>query len=614
MFRVMVFICILLPGMPGFAASVSVADVARVSLDDAVQYLEDPDGTLRIEQVRDSGMSWQRNEDEAFNQGYSASIWWLHVQLVNDADDVRTRYLELGYAVLDRVDVFIFSGDDLLQQYTLGDLQPFAARPVENRFFVLPLMFQPGQTLDVYYRIDTETSVQAPLVLWQRDAFESHENRSNIAHGFYYGAMVMIAVYNLLIFLVLLDRSHFYYVCFVLSTPLFMASLSGQAYRYLWPEAVEWNDKAIPVFLGAAFLFSSLFIRHFLRVREWSRWVDNTVILVALISGGCMVLAFFTPYHFSVRVLVALGVVACLFDLAVGFMALSRRIPTAPYYVIAWMSFLVGAVLLALNKMDILPSNFVTEYSIQIGSMLEAVLLSFAMAERINQERRLRFEAQDDALRTSRRLNEELELRVRERTRALEVLNARLQELSHTDQLTGLKNRRYLEQVLEQEWVRCARYGHSLAFVMMDVDYFKPINDTFGHAAGDLCLQRVAQQVQNAVRWPTDLVARYGGEEFCMLLPETDAEGALDVAERLREAVEAMRVHYENKTLSITVSLGVCAVVPSDQNSIEHMLKCADLALYQAKESGRNRVVLHSAKQGGADVVPLLTRPVDPAT
>lgn len=613
MVRVAVLFCLLLLGMPVFAAAVPVADVARVSLDDAVQYLEDPEGTLRIEQVRDSATPWQLNGGDAFNQGYNSSVWWLHVQLANDNQEVRTRYLELGYAVLDRVDVFIFSGADLLQQYALGDLQPFAARPVDNRFFVLPLTFQAGQTLDVYYRIDTETSVQAPLSLWQRDAFESDENRSNIAHGFYYGAMVMIAVYNLLIFLVLLDRSHLYYVCFVLSTPLFMASLSGQAYRYLWPESVGWNDNAIPVFLGAAFLFSSLFIRRFLRVREWSRWADNTVILVAIISGSCMVLAFFTPYHFSIRILVALGVIACLFDLAVGFMALSQRIPTAPYYVIAWMSFLLGAVLLALNKMDFLPNNFVTEYAIQIGSMLEAVLLSFAMAERINQERRLRFEAQDEALRTTRRLNEELEARVRERTRELEVLNVRLQDLSNTDQLTGLKNRRYLEQALEQEWIRCARYGHSLAFIMMDVDFFKPINDTHGHAAGDLCLQRVAQQVQNAVRWPTDLVARYGGEEFCMLLPETDAEGARDMAERLREAVAGMRVRYENKTLSVTLSLGICAVVPSDQCSVEHMLKCADLALYQAKENGRNRVVVHSGKQGGADVVPLVRRPPDPA-
>ena len=138
MVRVAVLFCMLLLGTPVFAAAVPVADVARVSLDDAVQYLEDPDGTLRIEQVRDSGTPWQLNEGDTFNQGYNPSVWWLHVQLVNDADEVRARYLELGYAVLDRVDVFIFSASGVsaradpgcLFSYRHGNLSAGAADAV----------------------------------------------------------------------------------------------------------------------------------------------------------------------------------------------------------------------------------------------------------------------------------------------------------------------------------------------------------------------------------------------------------------------------------------------------------------------------------------------------
>lgn len=592
MWRVVLLLVLSWVWLPVQAEPLSLSDQSSLSLDSSARFVEDPQGHHSIDTVRRADVQWQQQGDSAFNKGYSASVWWLTLQLHNGLAHPASRYVELSYAVLDYVDVYVYDGERMLQSYSLGDLYPFSQRPIENRFFVIPLTWEAGQTLDIYYRIKTSTSVQAPLTLWKRDAFERQQNTSNIAQGLYYGAMLLIAVYNLLIYFLLWERSYLFYVLFVLSLPLFMASISGHAFHYLWPESVVWNDHAIPFFLALAFGSATLFARRFLQVKAWSIWLYKGLTFVSIFSFGCVAMSFFMPYYVSIHLLVPLGLFACVFVMSVGLMAWYKQVPNARHYVVAWLMFLLGGVMLALNKLNVLPTNVLTEYAARIGSVLEAVLLSFAMAERINVERKLRLEAQTEALNVTRRLNEELEARVKERTQALEVANARLEALSNTDQLTQLKNRRFLEKTLREEWHHCKRYVRELAVVMMDVDFFKKVNDKYGHPAGDACLKQVAERISGCTRWPSDQVARYGGEEFCMILPETDGAGARVVAERIREQIQAKPIITDNETFPVTMSLGICAGIPSDELTVEAMLKAADLALYQSKEAGRNRVTL----------------------
>ncbi|HVK98763.1 MAG TPA: diguanylate cyclase [Dongiaceae bacterium] len=599
MLRIMLLICLLWAGLGVARADAPIPSLAlsgegKVMLDNAVRYLQDAGGALTVDQVRQPGTVWQQNGEHAFKQGYNASAWWLHLRLSNPDSLAQQRMLELSYAVLDYVDAYVYSGDTQLQHYQMGDRYPYSQRPVESRLFVIPLQWEPGQTLDLYYRIQSSSSVQAPLVLWQDHAFSTFENNSTILQGFYYGAMVVIVIYNLLIFFMLWERSYFYYVGFVLSMPLFMAAFSGDGFRYLWPNNVAMNDHAIPVFLAASLMFGALFTRSFLRLNRLSNRLDKLVLTFAILGGSMMVVSPFLPYHITIKLLVPLGLFACMGDMLAGVVAWRRGVATARYYCIAWASFLTASMVLALNKLNFLPTNWFTEYSIQFGAVLEAVLLSFALAERINVERRLRYEAQTDALQVTRRLNEDLELRVHERTEELEKANRKLEELSQTDQLTGLKNRRFLDGALREEWNRCQRYQHSLSLLLLDIDFFKKVNDEHGHQTGDFCLQQVAKRIAISSRWPSDKVARYGGEEFCLLLPETDAAGAMIVAERIRAAIASEPIETDAGSLSVTVSLGVFTLIPDDNSSLEQLVHNADMALYTSKEHGRNRITQFS--------------------
>jgi diguanylate cyclase (GGDEF)-like protein len=176
-------------------------------------------------------------------------------------------------------------------------------------------------------------------------------------------------------------------------------------------------------------------------------------------------------------------------------------------------------------------------------------------------------------------------------TEQLNEANAKLQRLSATDGLTGIANRRMYDELAIREWRRCERMKKPLALVMIDVDHFKLFNDKYGHQTGDECLKAVAAQVGKAAPRATDLAARYGGEEFVLVLGETDTDGAKWIANRLRQQVSDLKIpHYATASRHVTISCGVAAIIPEGKYSLDVLLKSADHALYQAKETGRDRV------------------------
>jgi diguanylate cyclase (GGDEF)-like protein len=187
-------------------------------------------------------------------------------------------------------------------------------------------------------------------------------------------------------------------------------------------------------------------------------------------------------------------------------------------------------------------------------------------------------------------------------TRQLEEANETLQRLSSLDGLTGLANRRRLDEFLDLEWRRALRDRDWLSALMVDIDFFKAFNDAHGHQAGDDCLRRVAEVLSGVSQRPGDLAARYGGEEFVVVLTETDLDGALAVAETLRSRVEGLGIaNPESHSGVVTVSVGVAAVVPAPRSAVADLIEAADRALYGAKGAGRNRVALAGPAPAGVE-------------
>lgn len=175
----------------------------------------------------------------------------------------------------------------------------------------------------------------------------------------------------------------------------------------------------------------------------------------------------------------------------------------------------------------------------------------------------------------------------------LSETNQKLTYLNRYDSLTGVNNRAYFNEKYDLEWRRSQRSRGMIALLVIDIDHFKCVNDTFGHLAGDACLKHVAKIIVEAARRPTDDAFRYGGEEFMVLLANTDAQGAAHIGEIIRSKIEASEIVFDGKQISLTISAGVSAAIPEPGSTCDVLIACADRAMYQAKENGRNRVSVY---------------------
>lgn len=167
--------------------------------------------------------------------------------------------------------------------------------------------------------------------------------------------------------------------------------------------------------------------------------------------------------------------------------------------------------------------------------------------------------------------------------------NIELQRVATIDSLTGLYNRRYFDEKSSIEWARSMRDKIPLCIVLLDIDFFKQVNDIYGHAVGDEYLQKVSNALNGTLSRKTDMIARYGGEEFILLLPHTDTSGGVKIAEKMNNNVLDLKLPHPTLD-SVSISLGVCSVIPTAEFRLENLIKCADLALYSAKDKGRNRI------------------------
>ncbi|MEB3831834.1 PleD family two-component system response regulator [Phormidium sp. CCY1219] len=208
------------------------------------------------------------------------------------------------------------------------------------------------------------------------------------------------------------------------------------------------------------------------------------------------------------------------------------------------------------------------------------------------------------------RLRQEIEKR-RHAEDALQQANQQLKELVCVDGLTQVANRRHFDEYLQKQWQRSQQDCSPLSLVLCDIDFFKNYNDTFGHLAGDACLQRVAKAIYRAVNRPNYLVARYGGEEFVVILPASNIRNALRVAKRIQHEIQQLHIHHPASAVSpfVTLSLGIASTIPRDRDCLNDLIHRADKALYRAKKEGRNRYCIDLLRSPPRDPQPCINPP-----
>ncbi|TYC58210.1 diguanylate cyclase [Marinobacter sp. BW6] len=535
--------------------------------------------------------AWQTfGSGEVFNRGFSDGSFWLKVDI---PPKPANRVLEIGYPLLDKVSVHWVLNGELIQTHHTGDTLPFNSRPIHHRNFVF-LVPSNTEPVTAFVRVQTLGSVQIPLEVIPSAEFLANEQLSYGWQTMFLGIIVAMALYNLFLFVIVRHSTYLWYVLTVVFTGLVQLNFNGLLFQWLWPNAPGINRYfTIPVICFA--LFSAIiFAIRFLNIRSYSLRSYRFLQWVLTAIFACFVFSLFGSYQTGIVLVSGIAAVVTPAAWLIGFLVWRKGQVLGGFYMLAWTPLLIGHLILAVSKLGIMPRSFLTEFMPQIGVAMEVVLLSFALAYRINLERRKRHEAQEQALAIQQEANQTLEMRVQERTDELERANERLKAISLTDGLTHVANRRRFDEKLSDEWKRAQRQGHPLSLLMLDIDHFKRVNDELGHLVGDDCLTEVAAICSSEIQRSGDLLARYGGEEFSILLPATPEEGAVRVAERVRQAVARSPVHSGERVapVSLTISVGVACLVPDPDMEPQELIRQADEALYAAKESGRNNVTV----------------------
>lgn len=587
-------------------SAVSVASMEADSQVPELEVLEDATHLLTFDSVREQAANrWMFAGQAVPSFGFSRNVYWVRFSHANVAAKKQRLYVEVGYPLLSDVTLYQWNGERLVSERRLGSRKPFSERPVQHRHLIFPITLPASGAHDFYLRIESASAVQIPVTLWKRAAFHAHDQYVTLQQGVYYGLVCVMVLYSLFLCWQMRDRVYAWFVLFMGTFSLTQLTLSGYAFQLLWPQSPGWNQISLVVLIPVMVAVGCMFAQRALQLQTHAPRFYRLANVLAVAAMMLALGGLLYPYQMMIRLDASLVIIACLTAFyASHFQWWRKKQPFAGYFALAWSVFLLGAVFLALNKLAIVPRTLETELAAQVGSAIAIVLWSFALAERASALAREQLEiernnrvASEQLLQLQQETSSLLEHQFKSRTRELndaleevQLLNAELTEISHTDQLTGARNRRFMDAFLVRELKRARRFQRPLSMMMIDIDHFKAVNDTYGHPVGDLCLKRVMQMVTAQLRRCHDEVCRYGGEEIAVIMPDTPLQGVMIQANRIREAVAAMHIEYGDTQIRLTVSIGVSCSDGDKHEEPLALITAADQALYQAKRAGRNRV------------------------
>ena len=578
-----------------------------------LSYLKETEGkALDFRTVAQTSLDEWQSVSSPINLGMDTKVHWFSM-IVSPTQSTGSRYLlHIDYPLIDHLDVAVFSqlGSSPVVTYASGDAEPFDNRPVLHVKPLFPLP-ESAQSQRVIIRVQTSGTIRLPIRIWEEAEFISFTSSRNLALGIFFGILVAMGVSNAFLTVTTSNVSFLFYSGYIVNLALILATLHGYGFAYLWSGSALFQSKAILLFSNATIMFATLFTRSLLPISVYSGKVDKIVKALSWVYGISIVTSFFLPYSFMIKAFLLLLSFTVIFIMWLGIWLALKGVVVARYFTIAWGFLLVSGLSASLDNVNLIQLPISSNNLLIIGGAVETLILALILAINYSHSRDDLVDAQQFALEQEKHANsakenlievqkrhqEDLEYKVEERTLELEVTlrelseaNNELERLNAIDPLTGAHNRRHFDKRLRSEGRRSRREQTPLSLIIIDVDHFKSINDRYGHDGGDECLKHVTRVFQNHIHRPTDDLCRIGGEEFAVILPNTDIEGALHVAESMRRGLESSPLVYGDESIQLTASAGLSTTVIVDEDHAQRLFKFADELLYEAKSAGRNRV------------------------
>lgn len=562
-----------------------LAPHARVTADET-DYRNDPAQVLSI-----APNAWERPSEAVFTFEFGTPTRWIHIPLHNRSNQAVTRTLEVVEPLYDDMQIWTLQEGNVQTSVHMGDRVPFASRPIPYRNPCMQVTIPSNATIDLLIRAEAHDGEHDPLPirLWDNNAFQAGTSLDTLAYGAYFGAILILLLYNLLIFISTRESGFFWYAVYLASFFAWNFSFRGFGYQYIWPTSPDLNSNIGAVLVACTLIAASKFAYVLLDLRQQTPWLYRLSLGLALVALLHIPVALIAPESGLFATLNPTGFLIISVLMAAALRLAWRGNVTARIYLAAMGCLYAGTLPYYFVAFGIMPQSLLTIHAMNIGSALELLLLAFALAYRINTLKTEKLEAEQMALATLQSSANELENKVRERTSELEEAIGSLHELAIRDILTGLYNRRHFNETVPRELARAHRLGKPLALLILDLDHFKKLNDCAGHQAGDEVLKNLGNLLQAFCRRSVDQAFRIGGEEFAVVTTDTASEGLAAWAEQLRLRIEdAAWPHPDTPSGKVSASIGITVSRPDD--TFATLYARADITLYKAKEAGRNQV------------------------
>ncbi len=390
-----------------------------------VEFVEDKNKSLTIDNIIKKDVMWKQSSQKALNFGFTNSQFWFKFTIKNTTDLDKRWYLEIDYPMIDTIELYTMCNAGQYELQVAGDHYPFHKREIKDRNFLFPLNEKPGQQT-YYMRIETTSSLNFSPTMWSDKTLLNRINTELPAFWFYYGLMTIMVLYNLFLFFSTKDKSYIYYVFFIASYILFQFILNGFAFQYLWPQMTWWANNCLPFFVCISVLSAGCFVNSYIDLRNKFPVSNKILFYFVLVPNAIWAVGSLSGhYAISIRIATALVLHSVLILYSIGFYALMKKSRPAYFLIIGYSALIAGLVLFVFKTFGILPSIFLTKWSVQIGSACLVLLLSIGLADKIN--------IMKNSLAS---LNDELEQRVIKRTSELEDSNKNLEKtFKQTQQL-----------------------------------------------------------------------------------------------------------------------------------------------------------------------------------
>ena len=377
------------PSLPTNSISATTVN-GMLSLDGKIEYLEDADALYSVDDIV-AGHYYgnYKTTQGAFNKGMTTSAFWFVQSLHNPStsNDIN-RLLEISYPPLDNVDVYVISSDGTRDVMQAGDSKPFDVRPKQDSSYLFPIHFSANEKKLVLIRVQSEGSVRVPIKLWDPIHYEEKNRQYLLIMGIYFGIMLLMFIYNFCIFISIKDISYLFYVCYIASHTVLQSTLTGFGAEFIWPSLPWFNNQFLIVSILLTEVFALVFTANVLSTKTTTPYghkIIQAFIALAIIS---LFASIALPYAISLKVVLILGMSMSMFGIFIGTKLALQGYQTARFFILAWFSFLLGALIYGATTAGLLPATMFTTNALILGSTLEVAILSWTLADRLSRMQR----------------------------------------------------------------------------------------------------------------------------------------------------------------------------------------------------------------------------------